>query len=204
MVDSRRVIVRAGCVLLHAVTHPKAATRTERRSGFHTADRFIAMGFVRNCRWLVTLLALACQTTQPTPSVAGTAATESGNGPFAIPTGKLLCDSYALPRSAPAGLLGYQFEDGRLTVNERVMQAAYDSTGRPVFLVVLAPERTAAGTSATHALSVSFPDNAPSTGFRVLHPEQRNDTTTEALSAPLVAQARSLAVWLWNHRCNQQ
>ena len=160
------------------------------------------MEFVRYCRWSLMFAALACQTTQATPGAGGAA--ESVNGPFAIPTGKLLCQPHALPRSAPPGLLGYQFEDGRLTANERVMQAAYDSTGHPVFLVVLAPERTADGTSATHALSVSFPDNAPSTGFRVPHPEQRNDTTIEPLPAPMVAQAHSLAVWLWNHRCNPQ
>jgi hypothetical protein len=162
------------------------------------------MRFVRSCRWVLVLVGIACQATQATPSAAGAAATDSGNGPFAVPTGKLLCQPHGLPRSAPPGLLGYQFEDGRLTANERVMQAAYDSTGHPVFLVVLAPERAADGTSAAHALSVSFPANAPSSGFRVLHPEQRNDTTTEPLSAPLVAHARSLAVWLWNHRCNRQ
>jgi hypothetical protein len=165
---------------------------------------FNPMRFIRVLRLLLTVVALACQTSQATPSVAGAAASESAEGPFAIPTGKLSCGPYALPRSAPPGLLGYQFHDRRLTVDERLMQAGYDSTGNPVMLVVTAPERMGDGQPATHVLSVWFPRDSPPSGFRVLHPEIRTDTTTEPLSAAMVAQARNLAIWLWNHRCNAQ
>jgi hypothetical protein len=84
------------------------------------------------------------------------------------------------------------------------MHVGYDSTGRPVMLVVTAPERTADRQLAMHVLSVWFTRDAPATGFRVLHPAERNDTTIEPLSAAVVAEARALAAWLWNHRCNAQ
>ena len=84
------------------------------------------------------------------------------------------------------------------------MHVGYDSTGRPVMLVVTAAERMADGQLATHVLSVWFTRDAPATGFRVLHPAERNDTTIEPLSAAVVDQAHTLAIWLWNHRCNAQ
>jgi hypothetical protein len=83
------------------------------------------------------------------------------------------------------------------------MQVGYDSTGRPLMLVVTAQERMADGQPASHVLSVWFNRDAPASGFRVLHPE-RNDTTIEPLSPAVVDQAHALAIWLWNHRCDAQ
>ena len=148
--------------------------------------------------------AVACRTSPATPRVASNAESApiaSESNPFAIPRSTLLCRRSQLPRSAPPGLIGYQFEDGRLTVDDRLIGPAYDSTGRPVMMVITATEKLASGERAMHVLSISFPDNQPHSGFRVLHPENRLDNSIEPLSASAVAQAHDLAVWLWNHRC---
>ena len=71
-------------------------------------------------------------------------------------------------------------------------------TKRQVFDLM---ENTPTGAPAAHVLSVSFPEGKPATGFRVLHPEDRNNTATEPLTAAEVAGARELAVWLWGRRC---
>ncbi|HJP60058.1 MAG TPA: hypothetical protein VJ865_08660 [Gemmatimonadaceae bacterium] len=147
---------------------------------------------------------LACRTSAATSRVATDATVApiaSEFNPFAIPHSRLLCRRDELPRSAPAGLIGYEFQDGRLTADERVIRTAYDSAGRPVMLIMTVAEKLANGERATHILSTSFLDNKPYSGFRVLHPENRLDNTIEPLSASAVKQAHDLAVWLWGHRC---
>jgi hypothetical protein len=152
---------------------------------------------------VVIFTAFACTTSAATSrapsSTVARAAEESST--FAIPRGTLLCRRKELPRSAPAGLIGYQFEDGRLMVDDRLIGPAYDSTGRPIFLIMTATEKAANGDRALHVLSVFFPDNEPYSGFRVLHPENRQDNSIEPLTPSMVAQAHDLAVWLWSHRC---
>lgn len=154
---------------------------------------------------VVVITALACRASQSTSrarSQTPVTPIASESNAFAIPHSTLLCRRSELPRSAPAGLIGYQFEDGRLTVDDRLINTAYDSTGRPVMLIMAAAEKLATGDRATHVLSVSFLPDAPYSGFRVLHPENRLDNTIEPLSASAVAQAHDLAVWLWEHRCS--
>jgi hypothetical protein len=152
---------------------------------------------------VVIFTALACMTSPATrraPSNTVAPAAEESS-PFAIPHSTLLCRRKELPRSAPAGLIGYQFEDGRLMLDDRLIGPAFDSTGRPIFLIMTATEKLANGERALHVLSVFFPDNEPYSGFRVLHPENRQDASIEPLTPSMVAQAHDLAVWLWSHRC---
>jgi hypothetical protein len=89
-----------------------------------------------------------------------------------------------------------------MTVNDRLIRTAYDSTGRPVMLIMTTEEKLSSGERAAHVLSTSFPANQPYSGFRVLHPEDRQDNAIEPLSASEIAQAHDLALWLWSHRCN--
>jgi hypothetical protein len=159
----------------------------------------------RRCWWCAAVVfAFGCQTAPVAspaeqPTVAAVPVAGEYNV-FAIPSSALICRRTDLPRSAPADLLGLEFEDGRSTPNARLMRGAWNA-GNPVFLVVTGMENTPTGAPAAHVLSVSFPEGKPATGFRVLHPEDRNNTATEPLTAAEVARARELAVWLWGRRC---
>ena len=155
-------------------------------------------------RLRTVMLIVAAASCRSNPANLSPIAAGSGSDvrdPFAIPGSTILCRRTEPPRSAPPGLIGFEFEDGRLTLEDRLIRAAYDSSGQPTMLVVTATEESIGGVHATHVLSASFPTKQPASGFRVLHPEKTYDTATEPLSASSLQQARELAVWLWAHRC---
>jgi hypothetical protein len=126
--------------------------------------------------------------------------------PFGLPGSVLLCRARALPKSAPPGSIGFQFEDGTLLVNDRLISIAYDSVGNPFLLVMNATEKLGDGQPIMHLMSVSFPSGEPAEGFQFVQSPNAGDTTEpkrEPLSSAMLTESRNLAVWLWNHRCSR-
>ena len=99
---------------------------------------------------------------------------------------------------------------------ERVIHVAFDSTGTPLDLIEKATELVEAGQYIVHGIVVRF---APDGQFIGIHsrsdrvpPQTRGDSSAIGAdaSAPPVwmisvaeaEQARTLAQWLWQHRCS--
>ena len=153
---------------------------------------------------IVTTLGSACASVHTGSHPAGSAippaaAEQQPFEPFGIPKGEFRCRPKEL-HTPRRDLLGFQFEDGVLMVNDRLISAVYDSLGRPVLEVTTATQLSPDGRPTMRVFSVSFPIDSAAHGFRVLHPET-DDRATEPLSAESISKARELALWLWRHRC---
>jgi hypothetical protein len=122
--------------------------------------------------------------------------------PLGLPTSALLCHVLTLPNKAPPNSIGFQFQDGTLLINDRLISAVYDSVGNPMLLIMNATEKPVVGDAIMHSVSVSFPKGEPGIGFQFVNP--RDDTIKsqhEPLSPSMIKEAQNLAAWLWNHRC---
>lgn len=124
--------------------------------------------------------------------------------PLGLPTSALLCHVLTLPNKAPPHSIGFQFEDGTLLINDRLISAVYDSVGNPMLLIMNATEKPRTGEPIMHSVSVSFPTGEAGTGFQFVNPrDEMSQSNHEPLSPAMVKEAQNLAVWLWNHRCPQ-
>jgi hypothetical protein len=124
--------------------------------------------------------------------------------PLGLPTSTLLCRPLPSPQTLRHGTRAFQFEDGVLLVDDRLMSAVYDSVGNPLLLVMTATSRVGDTQPTMHELSVSFPADGPAEGFQLVRAPSAGDAIEpkrEVLSPGMIAESRSLAVWLWDHRC---
>lgn len=136
--------------------------------------------------------------------------------PLAIPHTQLLCRAVPSAREDPThAAISLRFEEGDLR-KSRLMDVAYDSTGAPVYLNVLAVWAGANEHPITYALVTRFGPGETVAGLR-MQSNIATDTASagstsaehrppkaapfEPLSAPEVSEARTLAIWLWDHRC---
>lgn len=164
--------------------------------------------------WLVsTVLAFVCA-----GPVSGQ--TRQGFNPLAVPASSLRC--VVLPRaatdSAKSYSTGLHFEEGDDLVDDRTIEAFYDSLGTPVVLVLFARERSHSDIPVTHALSFRFGSGGVAVGFRLLDPPivdsigrplNANQLATGQqrlvpLPIDMTTEARFLADWLWAHRCGRR
>ena len=157
-------------------------------------------------RFLLALLLVVTAGCASAPARAPAVKPEAVSGfePFRLPGAVLMCRVKALPPSTPPSWLAFEFEDGTLMIDDRLIGVAYESLGNPRVLVMTATERTVGGEPNMHAYSISFPDSAPPTALHgvISGPGQApSRSKPEHLSAPAIANARDLMVWLWNHRC---
>lgn len=155
----------------------------------------------RQIPFVLLLLNTACASTRVASSQLG-----KPFDPLGLPTSALLCHVLALPKSAPPSSIGFQFEDGTLLVNDRLISVVYDSVGSPFLLVMNATEKLGDGQPIMHLMSVSFPSGEPAVGFQFVQSPNGGDTTApkrEPLSPAMLAESRNFAVWLWNHRCSR-
>jgi hypothetical protein len=125
--------------------------------------------------------------------------------PLYLPGATLLCRPKPVPFTT-LPVVVFEFEDGELMVSDRLINAAYDSLGGPRLLVMTATESAPDGSPIMHALSVSYPDDSPATGFRAVSPPGVDESAVprEVLSPAMITKSRDLMVWLWNHRCSPE
>ena len=141
---------------------------------------------------------------------------EGSFSPLGLPRTKLLC--HTLPRSPSDTSITYatalRFEEANDFNDSRVMDAAYDSAGTPVYLSVLATRAGPRREPVADAIVVRFGSAGSAAGLRV---RTSNSDSTGAkgkesglgsaapalvpMSLAEASQARILAVWLWSHRC---
>jgi hypothetical protein len=124
--------------------------------------------------------------------------------PVALPGLKFSCRILSLSGLPLHGAVGFQFEDGALLVNDRLISAVYDSLGNPLLLVITGTDSTRGAPGTVRGISVSFPAGEPAVGFQVVEvttTSVRSETKREPLSRPMLAESRKLAKWLWGHRC---
>jgi hypothetical protein len=135
-----------------------------------------------------------------------------GSGGFSIPKGTLVCRPVPAAATDSAAFI-FQFFDGIVSARQRLSVVAFDSAGRPVYMLVSAPARTSTGESRTDALAVRFVPKtmggrvpvSPKATVQV--PMNGGDSAThgniveEPLTQAELAQARMLAEWFWSHRC---
>jgi hypothetical protein len=136
---------------------------------------------------------VSCVGAQRSPALAG----------LRPPDAELRCRALSLPPNTAPGSIAFQFEDGQLRVNDRLISAVYDSAGTPILLVVNATEQKGDET-VMHVYSFSFPTGGGASGFEVLDPlatTATREVPREQLSIQVVEQSRTLAEWLWAHRC---
>ncbi len=131
---------------------------------------------------------------------------EVANGfePFRLTGAVLMCRVKALPPSTPSTWLSLEFEDGSLNIDDRLIGVVYDSLGTPRVLAMTATERAVTGEPIMHAYRIAFTDTAPPSAIHgvISGPgEAPRRSKPERLSAPAIADARNLMLWLWNHRC---
>ena len=159
-------------------------------------------------RSLLTILA-ACRTVSPSGIKAENIRRFD---PFAIPTGALMCR----PVSADPGdsaAFEFNFIDGG-DPTARITLAAFDSIGRPRFMMIHTLEITPLGERRAYMYAVQF--NPKSLGSRVLVPDMPNrrdsvggraDSSVvrppkeEELTTGDIAHTGELVRWLWNARC---
>jgi hypothetical protein len=132
--------------------------------------------------------------------------------PLKIPTALYLCRPVP---ADPADSAAFEFEfiDRTDSSTERITLSAYDSTGRPFFMLIHAPEKIASGYR-VYVYAVRF--QPVGSGNRVVTTQQTiaGDSSSgmtsgnatgssgeENLSESAVAQAREFSTWLWAHRC---
>jgi hypothetical protein len=140
--------------------------------------------------------------------------------PLGLPRTKLLC--HRLPRSPADTGISYatalRFEESNDFRDSRVMDAAYDSSGVPVYLSVLATRAGSGGEPFTQALVARFGSAGSASGLRVRTPANSDSAGAKAngsgprsaapalepMSMAEASQARTLALWLWSHRCPRE
>lgn len=187
---------------------------------FDAANIFSGDAMICRCRLLLTLVlttsagCASAQVGRPSDSVLkspDSVVTPYASGakpfnPFAVPTGLLLC--HLLPRNPawPQGFIVFEFEDGTLMINDRLIDAAYDSVGTPRLLVVSATEKLGGQPPIMHGFSVSFPDDKPATGFHIVNSSAGGGTLEpprDVLPPAMIADSRNLLLYLWSHRCER-
>lgn len=125
--------------------------------------------------------------------------------PLKFPDSTFLCGSRSAPARAPHGSVSFDFEDGRLLVDDRLIGTVYDSVGAPRLLVLTATEKVQDSVPVVHVVSVSFPSGQPATGFEVIRRigDEGVNPPRKQLSAESLSQSGVLARWLWRHRCRE-
>lgn len=108
-----------------------------------------------------------------------------------------------------------EFSEGEELIDERLIDVGYDSTGAPLWLMMLADESLGSGTGdgkeeagwrvMMHGYFVRFGPGASVAGFHKPGLRTRDPRPAvaggTALSPEAIARARSLASWLWHNRC---
>jgi hypothetical protein len=159
---------------------------------------------------VVAITSVACasgQLVKPSDSVvkASVSSVRPFN-PFGLPTSALLCHSLLRKPTWPQGFVIFEFEDGTLMVNDRLIDAAYDSLGTPRLLVITATEKVDGQPPIMHGFSTSFPDGKPATGFHLVNLPSGGgapEPPREALLPTMIAESRTLSAYLWSHRCER-
>lgn len=142
----------------------------------------------------------------------------AGFNPLAIPTsGYWECDFQLLTSKDSAAniALRYHFTDGEAMHSDRDIETAYDSSGAPISIVLLATEVIANGEIWTRPLLVFFgkPPADSTYGIRTVRSSDsvraipQSPATVpkgwERLSRDDTDKARTLAIWLRDNRCRR-
>ncbi len=132
-------------------------------------------------------------------------------GKFSLPRGTLLCKQTAVTPSDSADVI-LDFTEWPDSGGERNALAAFDSTGRPLYMLVFI--RQASTKNWSDAFAVGF--HPFSSGGRIpmpagdervpfsVRPADSADAKTSAqqeLTKSEIDEARVLAQWYWAHRC---
>jgi len=155
-------------------------------------------------KMLLLLVNVACAHAQVTASP--TPRSRPSSNPVGLPGLKYSCRVLPLDGSPLDGAVGFQFADGTVPVDDRLISAVFDSVGNPLILAITATESEGTAPGTVREVSVSFPTDEPAIGFQFLEPAAENtqtETTKKPLSRQMLADSRELAVWLWKHRCGQ-
>lgn len=107
----------------------------------------------------------------------------------------------------------FEFEDQGDSAYQRKIDAAFDSTGSPLMLMVMAMQLRENQPSIMHVLKFRFVLGGMSSGVQMVGPLTRGPsvdgrrgelvppTSQENLPTGVVSRAHDLGVWLWTHRC---
>ena len=130
---------------------------------------------------------------------------------FVVPTGTILCRQIAATPSDSADFI-FDFTDERGSLHRRSALAAFDSSSRPLYMIVFI--RNADTTESLDIFATRFYPfisgrrvPVPSSGDVPRLPIPQRDSTNvgkspdEELSKAELEQARQLAEWYWAHRC---
>lgn len=141
---------------------------------------------------------------------------DGSSDPLGLPRTSLRCQKLSTtPGSTSFGdAITLRFEEGGNFRDARVMDAAYDSVGTPIYLSVLATRADSGSPPVTHALVARFGSAATTAGWRVRRSASDSAafksaesglsaaaSALEPMSLAEASQARALALWLWSHRC---
>jgi len=138
--------------------------------------------------------------------------------PLYLPRAKLACrilGSADKPSLRP-GLVAIRFLEGDGLIEDRTIDATYDSAGHPVYLTVLLAPHAHGEEIETEGFAIGFGIGETARGFVMTHrsaipsagsPGSEKSSAAasrlQPLSSSQFASARTLAVWLWGHRCGK-
>jgi hypothetical protein len=137
-------------------------------------------------------------------------AQEGGSkGQLAPPSRGIVCQRAPSPQSGPGDVVLSMAEEPPDSLTEgRSFTARYDSAGGPLSLLVLVHEPLPNGHDRYHGIAVEF--GSVTTGFRTSAedtPKADHSQQVQVGKIPLTEmeldQSRTLAFWLWNHRCGR-
>lgn len=160
--------------------------------------------------WCVAFFSLASPAWVPAQSTTGL-------DPFRVLSSTSSCQSRQGSADDPGpSATVLQFSEGEELVDERILEAGYDRTGRPLWLMMLADQSVGAAAAGAgsgrawsvvmHGYFVSFTPDGAAHGFHKPGLRERDPRPVAAgvgrpLSAEATASARVLTLWLWKHRC---
>lgn len=144
------------------------------------------------------------------------AQTKSGSDPLSLPGAVIMCRAMPVTPADSASFV-YQFMDPRGGFDQRMSIAAFDSAGKPLYMVISDPGSDSTTERLMDKLAVRF---SPFTaGERVILSVPRESLALEGDSSSTsgkkpdpdirkivftdleLARARTLAEWFWTRRC---
>lgn len=149
------------------------------------------------------VFAIACASAQPAKP-----------GLFPVPHGSAILCRHIVATPSDSAAFIYDFTDGKDSLGQRNALAAFDSTGRPLYM--LAFIRDTGNSNREDAFAIRFypfhggsrvampnPGGTPPVSAPIREPAKTQSGETE-MTPDQIEEARRLSIWYWAHRCKGQ